>query len=273
MQEEWGFINTGFQNAAVNMALDECLLQWHSKNLIPPTLRFYGWDKPSLSIGRFQNLEKTIDLDAVKKYDCQYVRRMTGGSAVLHDDELTYSIIISEDHPQIPRSIREAYYILSKGVIEGYRFLNIDADYYIPKERNKNKTAVCFEKIAYYEMIVDGKKISGNAQTRKNGVLLQHGSIPMSMDDEVLFELFKFSNDRVRERQRKSFKNKAIAINDITGKKHTYDMLAEAFLEGFKKGLNITVKPIELTKEQWQEVYQLAEDKYANELTKNKLLI
>lgn len=274
MSEEWGFIDTGSHHAAVNMALDECLLNWHSQGLIPPTLRFYGWEKPSLSVGRFQNVERTIDFDGIKKHNCQYVRRLTGGSAVLHDDELTYSIVISEAHPAIPKSIREAYYILSKGVLEGYRNLGVHADYAIPeRKKGRDETAVCFEKIAIYEMIVDGKKISGNAQTRKKGVLLQHGSVPMSMDDRMLFDLFKFSNERFRERQRESFKKKAIAINEITNKKHSYNMLKDAFLEGFMKGLNITVKPFELTKEQWDEINQLAEEKYANETTKQQFTI
>lgn len=266
MQETWGFLDSGIHDAAINMAIDESLLNWHSEGRIPPTLRFYGWARPSLSIGQFQKAEKSIDFTGIEKHQCDFVRRLTGGSAVLHDDELTYSIVISEDHPNIPQSVREAYHILSKGVLEGYRNLGIDADYALPeREAMREKTAVCFEKTAYYEMIVDGKKISGNAQTRKNGVLLQHGSIPNKMDADMLFDLFNFSNERVRERQRRNFSNKAVSIEDITGIPHTYDMMKEAFLEGFKTGLDIRVEPFELDADQWQEVHKLADEKYRSD--------
>src|SRR5690625_5106646 len=263
LRETWSFLDTGHHDAATNMAIDEALLTWLSEEKIPPTIRFYGWKKPSLTIGHFQNAEKTIDFTGIKKHGCDFVRRLTGGSAVLHDDELTYSVIVSETHPKIPHSINKAYYILSQGLLEGYRLLGIEADFAIPeRELLRERSAVCFEKPAIYEMIVDGKKISGNAQTRKNGVLLQHGSIPMSFDADMLFDLFKFSSDRVRERQRKAFVKKAISINEITNKKHTYSNLTEAFLTGFKESLNIETKSLELTNKQWQYIDFLAETKY-----------
>src|SRR5690625_1808905 len=240
LQETWAFLDSGHHDAATNMAIDEALLHWHSEGKIPPTLRFYGWKNPSLTVGHFQNVEKTIDFSGIKKHRCEFVRRLTGGSAVLHDDELTYSIIVSENHPKIPHSINKAYYVLSQGLLEGYRLLGIEADFAIPeRELLRDRSAVCFEIPAIYEMVVDGKKISGNAQTRKNGVLLQHGSIPMSFDSEMLFDLFKFSSERLRKRQRTSFINKAISINDITEEKHTYSMLKDAFLQGFQKALHI----------------------------------
>lgn len=263
MREEWCFLDTGFNDAAINMALDESLLNWHSEGKIPPTLRFYGWATPSLSVGHFQEVDKIIDFNALQRNNCQFVRRLTGGSAVLHDDELTYSLVISEQHPSIPKSVREAYYVLSKGVLEGYKNLGIPVDYAIPeKSSKKDRTAVCFEKPAYYEMVVGGKKISGNAQTRKKGVLLQHGSIPMRIDTQMLFDLFCYPAEEIRQSKRDSFANKAITIDQIANKVHNYDMLKEAFLQGFQTGLDITLKPITLSENQWDEVYGLAKSKY-----------
>lgn len=265
MQEKWGFLDTGHLDAATNMALDEKLLHWHRMGEIPPTLRFYGWSSPTLSVGYFQKTENTIDFQALERHQCQFVRRITGGSAVLHDDELTYSIVISEDHPWIPKSVRKAYYILSKGIIEGYHQLGIYPEYAIPeKVRDKKGTAVCFEEPAYYEMVVDGKKISGNAQVRKEGVLLQHGSIPMSMDEDMLFDLFVYPSERVRQRQQAAFKKKAITINQITNKKHSFEELKHAFFAGFQIGLNISLEPYSLSPTQWQEVEQLAKAKYVH---------
>jgi len=264
MQEEWFYLDTGYQDAAINMALDESLLRWHSEGKIPPTLRFYGWAKPTLSAGYFQKVDRTIDLDAVSSYNCQFVRRLTGGSAVLHDDELTYSIVISESHPDIPASVTEAYHVLSEGLVEGYKNLGLTVDYANPDRRSavKDRSAVCFEMPAFYEMVVDGKKISGNAQTRKHGVLLQHGSIPMSMDVDMLYDLFRFPSEKSRERRRNKFKDKAASINELTNKVHTYDEMRDAFCKGFQTALNISLKQLELSEAQWTEVYQLAESKY-----------
>lgn len=266
MQETWAFLDSGHHDAATNMAIDEALLQWHSKKEIPPTLRFYGWTRPSLTVGHFQNVQRSINFAGIKNHQCDFVRRLTGGTAVLHDDELTYSIIISEDHEKIPKSVNQAYYILSKGLLEGYRQLGIEADYAIPeRELQKNRTDVCFERPASYEMVVNNKKISGNAQVRKNGVLLQHGSIPMSFDAHMLFDLFNFSTENNRKRQREAFVHKAVSINELTNKKHSFDMLKDAFLEGFKKGLNISLEPIVLSTDQWVEINELAEQKYRTE--------
>lgn len=265
MQETWGFLDNGHHDAATNMALDEMLMHWHRNGEVPTTLRFYGWTSPTLSVGYFQKTEKTIDFQAMELHQCEFVRRITGGSAVLHDDELTYSIVISENHPQIPKSVQKAYYILSKGIVEGYRQLGIHPQYAFPEKiRGKKGSAVCFEEPAYYEMVVDGKKISGNAQTRKNGVLLQHGSIPMSIDEKMLFDLFLYPSERVKQRQQMAFANKATTINQITNRKHTYEGLKKAFFTGFEKGLNITLEPYSLSQEQWEQVKRLAREKYVH---------
>ncbi|NIK11532.1 lipoate--protein ligase family protein [Alkalibacillus almallahensis] len=266
MEREWLFLDTGYHDAAVNMALDECLINWLHEGRIQPTLRFYGWEKPSLSIGHFQKAEKTIDFSAVNKHSCQFVRRLTGGSAVLHDHELTYSLVISEQDPGIPQSVKDAYYILSKGVLEGYKNLGIEADYAIPDEQvARGQSAICFEEPTYYEMVADGKKLSGNAQTRKNGVLMQHGSIPITMNTDMLFDLFRFQTEESRARKHKAFQNKAVTINQLTDQHHTYETMTAAFKKGFSTGLNITFRPLELSERDWEEVFHLANTKYKSE--------
>lgn len=261
-KETWHFLDTGHLDAATNMAVDEALLQWHSKQKIGPTLRFYGWKKPSLTVGHFQDVNKSIDFNGIVKHNCDFVRRVTGGSAVLHDDELTYSIVVSESHPKIPKTVNQAYFVIAQGILHGYRNLGIEANFSLPQIHDPNRSAVCFETPAIYELIVDGKKLSGNAQTRKNGVLLQHGSIPMSFNIEMLFDLFRFNSEEIRQKQKQKFLNKAISINDITGVKHDYISLKEAFLKGFETGLNINTEPITLSNKQWDYIHYLAETKY-----------
>ncbi|MCK9910273.1 hypothetical protein MXD81_14100, partial [Microbacteriaceae bacterium K1510] len=113
--EQWRYILTEAMSPAMNMAVDEAILITHSEGKVPPTVRFYTWDPATLSIGYFQKSEKEIDLDAVRHNGLGFVRRPTGGRAVLHDKELTYSVIVSENHPQMPSSVTEAYKVISLG--------------------------------------------------------------------------------------------------------------------------------------------------------------
>lgn len=268
-KEIWRFIDSGRQDPAFNMALDEALLYWHSENKIPPTIRFYGWNPPTLSVGYFQNIEKEINLDAVKKHGLGFVRRPTGGRGVLHDQELTYSVIVSEEHPEMPKTVTEAYRVISEGILEGFRELGLDAYFAIPrtekeKQSLKNlRSSVCFDAPSWYELVVEGRKVAGSAQTRQKGVILQHGSILLDLDEDKLFDLFIYKNDRLRERMQRNFKQKAVAINELAKEKITIEEASKAFKKGFEKGLNIHLEPYELTEEETEFVADLARTKYA----------
>ncbi|AGN37056.1 lipoate--protein ligase family protein [Bacillus paralicheniformis] len=268
-KEIWRFIDSGRQDPAFNMALDEALLYWHSENKIPPTIRFYGWNPPTLSVGYFQNIEKEINLDAVKKHGLGFVRRPTGGRGVLHDQELTYSVIVSEEHPEMPKTVTEAYRVISEGILEGFRELGLDAYFAIPrtekeKQSLKNpRSSVCFDAPSWYELVVEGRKVAGSAQTRQKGVILQHGSILLDLDEDKLFDLFIYKNDRLRERMQRNFKQKAVAINELAKEKITIEEASNAFKKGFEKGLNIHLEPYELTEEETEFVADLARTKYA----------
>ncbi|MED1739707.1 biotin/lipoate A/B protein ligase family protein [Bacillus swezeyi] len=270
-KETWRFIDSGRQAPAFNMALDEALLYWHSQKKIPPTIRFYGWNPPTLSVGYFQNIEKEIDLEAVKKHGLGFVRRPTGGRGVLHDQELTYSVIVSEEHPEMPQTVTEAYRVISEGILEGFRELGLDAYFAIPRtEKEKQslkspRSSVCFDAPSWYELVVEGRKVAGSAQTRQKGVILQHGSILLDLDEDKLFDLFIYKNDRLRERMQRSFKQKAVAINELTAKKVTIEEASAAFKKGFEKGLNIHLQPYELTKEETEFVEDLSRTKYATD--------
>jgi lipoyl(octanoyl) transferase len=267
-KETWYFIDSGYCSPGFNMALDEALLEWHSKDEIPPTIRFYGWNPPTLSIGYFQKVEKEIDMEAVKKYGLGFVRRPTGGRGVLHDKELTYSVIVSEEHPDMPKSVTEAYRVISQGILEGFKMLGLDAYFAIPrteeeKEGLKNpRSAVCFDAPSWYELVVEGRKVAGSAQTRQKGVILQHGSILLDIDEDKLFDLFKYPNERVRERMQRNFKNKAVAINQLRENPVTMDEAKNAFKKGFEIGLNIELLPYELSQDQLAFVNEIAARKY-----------
>lgn len=270
MTEIWNFINTGSKNPYYNMAMDEALLNFVSRGEIDPVIRFYTWNPATLSIGYFQRLQKEIDIDKVKEKGYGLVRRQTGGRGVLHDKELTYSVIVPESHPNMPSTVTEAYKSISQGLLEGFKNLGFETYFAIPRskeERDKLKqprSSVCFDAPSWYELVVEGRKIAGSAQTRQKGVILQHGSILQDIDIDDLFDMFKFKNERLKAKMKENFVQKAVAINDISNQHITLNEMENAFEAGFKKGLNIDFKPLELTEKQLEEVQEL-EDKYRSE--------
>lgn len=270
MTETWNFINTGSHDPYYNMAMDEALLNFVSRGEIDPVVRFYTWNPATLSVGYFQRLKKEIDIDKVKEKGFGLVRRQTGGRGVLHDKELTYSVIVPESHPNMPSTITEAYRVISEGLLEGFKLLGFDAYFAIPRskeEREKLKqprSAVCFDAPSWYELVVEGRKIAGSAQTRQKGVILQHGSLLQDVDVDELFDMFIFKNDRLKEKMKKAFVDKAVAINDISDRHISIEEMEKAFEEGFKKGLDIEFKPLSLTENQLAEVKDL-EEKYRSE--------
>lgn len=270
MTEIWNFINTGSKNPYYNMAMDEALLNFVSRGEIDPVIRFYTWNPATLSIGYFQRLQKEIDIDKVKEKGYGLVRRQTGGRGVLHDKELTYSVIVPESHPNMPSTVTEAYKIISQGLLEGFKNLGFETYFAIPRskeERDKLKqprSSVCFDAPSWYELVVEGRKIAGSAQTRQKGVILQHGSILQDIDIDDLFDMFIFKNERLKTKMKENFVQKAVAINDISNQHITLNEMENAFESGFKKGLNIDFKPLELTEKQKEEVQEL-EEKYRSE--------
>ncbi|WP_059171110.1 biotin/lipoate A/B protein ligase family protein [Bacillus sp. FJAT-27445] len=271
MKEKWYFIDSGFGSPSFNMALDEALLDWHSEGQMPPVIRFYGWNPATLSIGYFQKVEKEINMDAVRESGLGFVRRPTGGRGVLHENELTYSVIVSEDHPKMPASVTEAYRVISEGILHGFRNLGLDANFAVPKtdeekDSLKNpRSSNCFDAPSWYELVVEGRKVAGSAQTRQKGVILQHGSILLDLDEEKLFSLFHYPSERVKERMMASFKNKAVTINEVSMHPVSLDEAKDAFKKGFETGLEIELVPYHLTEEQRLKVEKIALDVYEND--------
>ncbi|WP_461673398.1 lipoate--protein ligase family protein [Priestia megaterium] len=271
MKAKWRFIDSNNRSPYYNMALDEALLEWHSKGEIPPTIRFYGWNPSTLSIGYFQKAEKEINFDKVKELGLGFVRRPTGGRGVLHDEELTYSVIVSEEYPNMPKTVTEAYRVISEGLLEGFRSLGLEAYFAIPRsEEEKNslknpRSSVCFDAPSWYELVVEGRKIAGSAQTRQKGVILQHGSILLEIDEDKLFSVFNYPNDRVKERMQRAFRSKAVAINAIAGRKISIEEAKEAFYKGFASALDIDLEPYTLSEEEEAYVEELARTKYGSD--------
>lgn len=247
-------IDTNYNNAFMNMAIDEALL---TSKL--PVLRFYGWKPAGLSVGYFQSI-KDFNFNNLKKHKIDLVRRLTGGNAVLHDKELTYSVIIDES--LMPKSIIESYKVISKGILLALKEVGVNASMEKIIKKNKNKSAVCFSEPSYYELTANNKKIVGSAQTRRKGKLLQHGAILIDIDTKKYFSLFKINNKTFL----KKLENRMTSINKELNKELSCNDIKTSMVKGFEKALKIKFVNDKLTKEELRLAKELYNDKYS---TKN----
>jgi lipoate---protein ligase len=197
-------LQTGEGPASWNMGLDQALLS--SVDDLIPVLRLYGWKPPAVSIGYFQSLEQEVDVKKCEELGIDVVRRLTGGGAVLHEQELTYSFITKI----FPADIIESYRSICEPVVICLKNLGFDAKF-----------------SPLNDIIVKNKKVSGNAQTRKNQVLLQHGTILLDVDIDKMFSVLKIPSEKI--------KNKAIqdSRERVMGLKMSFDKVANELWRSF----------------------------------------
>ena len=180
MGTAWRLIRDGDHDAATNMGIDEAIMSAHALGGCPPTLRLYGWDRPSISLGYFQDLSRGgIDLDYCEEAGIELVRRPTGGRAVLHGHDLTFSIVIAETEiPSASRSVLGSHAWLMGGIVEGLRLLGLDAQLGAVDGAASERSADCFAHAAACDIVAGAHKVAGSAQVRRHGVILEQGSIP-----------------------------------------------------------------------------------------------
>ena len=188
MIRTWRYIDSGPSSAAVNMAVDEGLLDEAAKGPAPAVLRLYTWDPPAVSIGRFQDEERSCFRSECERRGIDIVRRITGGRAVPHPRELTYSIIARTDEPLFPNDVLGTYKVIAEGLLAGLRRLAVPAEMVsrsgrlAGRVRASAKEPACFSSPSWFELLVRGRKIAGSAQRRVPGAFLQHGSLLIDYD-------------------------------------------------------------------------------------------
>lgn len=257
----WRFVDTGVNNAALNMAIDEAILDAHLQGAVPPTLRVYRWERPTLSLGFLQNFEKSVDLKKCDEMGIALVRRLTGGRAVLHHHELTYSIVVSERYG-IPKSISRSYALLCEGLIAAYKILGLDVC--LAAGENEGTSNACFSNAGTADLALQGRKIAGSAQFRRNDTLLQHGSLPTKHDTETLFSILKIPSRARRKNLIAAFDKKVISANEALGREIDWQELQEAVYKGFQEALGITFNQDVLTSEEIHLSRNLAKKKYGS---------
>ncbi len=266
----WRIINSGIATAATNMAIDEAILLAHSASNVPPTLRFYGWQPAAVSIGYFQRAMSEIDLDRCKERNIDVVRRLTGGRAVLHDAELTYSIVVQEDYPEIPKTITASYRYFSNGLLAGLEALGIQAKMTVPvaaygQRKKQPASAACFDAPSHYEVTVEGRKLVGSAQVRKNGVILQNGSVLLRFSAEQFVELLRLPSAEKRAQTSEMLEGRATSIEEVLGRPVTWQEVYQPMPEAFASALGITLVSGKLTEEEQVVSEELVSTKYGQD--------
>jgi lipoyl(octanoyl) transferase len=260
MYERYRFLNTGVQSAAMNMAIDEAVLLHHLRGEVPPTLRVFRWSQPSISLGRFQSVEREILSDVCQQQGVALVRRPTGGRAVYHLDEFTYSIVISKRYG-VPSGIIPAYAYLAQGLLAALRTLGVQAE--LSDERaSKHPSAACFASSTQADLTSGGFKLVGSAQVWKDDALLQQGSLPLDDRAPEFFAMLRYPNETAREEALALYREKASPLHSFVPTV-SWDDVANAFRSGFSAALHTDFVPGELSASEWELAHQLVAEKYS----------
>jgi len=224
----WRLIDLREADAYTQMAMDEAILRARSEGRAPNTIRLYRWRPSAVSIGYFQSLEEEVDLEACQRMGVDVVRRLTGGGAVYHDHEgeITYSLIAPETDPKVPRDIPESYRVICGCLVRALGHLGLKAEF-----RPIN------------DILVGGRKVSGNAQTRRLGVVLQHGTVLIECDVRKMFTVLKVSEEKIRDKLIRTAEERVTSIRRELGRQVSFGEVREALIKGFEEGLEIRLEP------------------------------
>jgi lipoate-protein ligase A len=245
--KKWRLLPLRIDDAFTAMAIDEALLRLNAEGKSPNTLRFWRWLPSAVSLGCFQSVEREVDFEAAERYGVDVVRRITGGGAVFHDHdgELTYSIVCRQG--DVPEDIIESYRLICGGLVRGFENLGLRAEFKPVNDVHAN-----------------GKKISGSAQTRRWGSVLQHGTVLISPDVRQMFELLKVSPEKISDKFIASVYGRVTTIEREIGRKSTFWEVRETMIAGFEDSLNVKFQEGELTSEELELTKKLR-PKYASD--------
>jgi lipoate-protein ligase A len=272
----WRLLRTDPASGAWNMAVDEAVLLSVAAGDAPPTLRFYGWRPPSLSIGYFQPVAE-IDGSECTRRGIDLVRRPTGGSAILHDDELTYSLAAPENDPHLAGDISASYFRISQVLVQGLADLGLpvtlapvaaalesqETDESSASAARGNRPAACFIRPFRHEVLARGKKLVGSAQVRRAGAVLQHGAIPLAGDVAAITGLLAM-NERHGHATAARLRKGAITVMEAAGRRLASDDIAAGLVRAFAASWQIELRASPLLGSEARVADRLAVEKYAN---------
>jgi len=225
-REGWRLIKDVFYDGYMNMAIDEAIFIACEKGFSPKTIRFYGWNPPAISIGYFQKTSYLFESKRMNELSLDMVRRPTGGRAVFHEEEVTYSIISSLDAFS-RNGVLEPYRMISHALVSGLKSIGVPAELLSKRKRGQTKgtdSPSCFSSSSLYEIVTQGKKIIGSAQKRSRNFLLQQGSILLDLNREKWTSIFKTEDD-----------NRMISLQEVLNRKISFREVSKALIEALNK--------------------------------------
>jgi lipoate-protein ligase A len=252
MVDTWRFIDTGPCRASYNMALDEVIAMEVKKGNALPTLRLYAWDKPSVSIGYFQKVSD-INIDYCMGKGIPIVRRPTGGRAILHDHEITYSFSVKTDSGVFSKGLLDSYKKISNAFGIALSKIGIASELKLQREPHRNRSPLCFQSTSYGEITVNSKKVIGSAQKRWPNGLLQQGCIPFIIDKDEIDKIFRLKSSE----RGKKFTGLKNIFSDINIEK-----IKNAIRVSFEETFDIRLIPSSPTLDEISLAEELENQKY-----------
>jgi lipoate-protein ligase A len=267
----WRLILGGEADGATNMAVDEAILDAVVEGKSRPTLRFYGWSPPCLSLGRSQP-SSDVNWAACRTDGVDVVRRPTGGKAILHTDELTYSVALPLSDPRVEGGVVQAYRRLSEGLLAGLQSLNAPVIQAAGGSSavGGDPSAVCFETPSSYEIIAGGRKLVGSAQWRARGGVLQHGTLPLHGDLGRILNYLSVSGEE-REAHLQRLRLRAQTLEEAAGHAIPFDTAAQALARGFAQALQLRLVPSGLSPYERRLTAEIRDKVYASAEWTNRL--
>ncbi len=261
---QWRLLHTPPAKGAWNMAVDTAILEAIGEGSVPPTLRFYGWQPPCISLGYAQPIAD-IDTTQLQENGWDLVRRPTGGKAILHADELTYAVIGPKEEPRLQGGVLESYQRLSMGLLFGLERLGLPVQVVTdPRGASDEDQAICFQIPSDFEITIQGKKLIGSAQARKKEGVLQHGTLPLHGDLTRITRVLPFENEEARKQAGERLLEKAVNVAMISDDPVSWEKAAQSLTEGFEKALYIEFKEGELTPSELKRAEELLVETYQN---------
>lgn len=258
----WRLLITEPASGAWNMAVDEAVARCTADGLSPTTLRFYQWQPGAVSLGRHQPLAD-IDRDRVERQGFGLVRRPTGGRAILHIDELTYSIAGRTEDESLQGAVLDSYNRLSEGLVLGLRRLGLNAAKAPATNRaGPDVSPVCFEVPSAYELVVGRHKVMGSAQSRRGGYVLQHGSLPLHGDITRLVDVLAVAEESERQALRRILHERAATVETLLGRRVTFWEAATVLIDGLSSALDIDLEEGELSAEELELARRLQNETF-----------
>jgi len=263
--DHWRLIQSPPASGGWNMALDEAILEAVGQAESLPTLRFYAWAPPCVSLGVAQPF-RDVDLKRLRAKQWDLVRRSTGGRAILHTDELTYAVIAPIDNPHLAGGVLDSYRHLSVGFVAGLQHMGMSVEIQPEKQLTEEERGnpVCFQAPSAYEITVGQRKLIGSAQVRRRYGILQHGTLPLKGDITRICEVLQFGTEEDRTSAADALRNRAATVEDLLGKPLSWEMAAQAMSEGFRQALDLQLESGDLSPTELTRAEELQCERFAN---------